>query len=212
LDKLVFGEFQKKARQFDEMLSSKEYIEMKREIPPYLYSFWLSQLAQSQHRELLESHGVGGIFHFVSQSGKETFFQKPSMYYLCSYDKKTRTIYPWRYSLLYIDYWLVVVVATPKGQSAETPDGRYDLRAFLDEAALPPSPKRWWNPEKLYEELKKNYDREIESLPHFHFYGVGHTTPIENPQFGITFGPLGEQLFTKNGVHLVVLKMLGIHV
>lgn len=212
LDKLVFGEYQKKARQFEKILSSKEYAELKREIPPYLFAFWLSQLTRSQYRALLEKHGVGGIFHFVSQSGTQTFFQKPSKYILCSYDNKTRTIYPWQYSIFSVDYWLVVVEATPKWQSAEKPDGKFDLYAFLDEAALPPSPKGWWNPEELYAKLKESYDRKIEDLPYFHFYAVGYTNPIENPRFGITFGPFGEQLFPEKGVHSVVLKWLGIDI
>jgi hypothetical protein len=202
LDKFVYGEFTKKARQMEDSLLSKGYKDFQREITPYLFTFLLTQMSQAQDHLLLEQHNVGGVFHFISQSGEQEKFQKPTLHLLCSYDKKAKTLYYWQYRTCHFNHCLVL--------NQLAPDKPQENFVFSNEAALPPIQGGRCNPEEIMKELLKDIDQQMEALPLYYICCIGYTTPKQNPQFGFHLGNRGEYLISERGLSPYLLRVLGI--
>jgi hypothetical protein len=145
LDKFVYGEFIKKARQMEDSLLSKGHKDFHREIQPYFFTFLLTQMSQAQDHLLLKQYNVGGVFHFISQSGEQEQFQKPTLHLLFSYDKKAKILYHWQYRTCHVNHCLVL--------SQMEPDKPQENFVFSNEAALPPIHGGRHNPEDILKEL-----------------------------------------------------------
>ena len=103
------------------------------EIPPYLFSLWLTELAQSHESLQLEQYYVGGVFNFIFQTGQSEHTQKPALYVLCDLDVAEHKLYYWQYRVCYVHPWLIIDTLIPPNQRVDHPDGFQERIALLNE-------------------------------------------------------------------------------
>jgi hypothetical protein len=176
-----------------ELLRSMQPPERVTLLSPYFLCLWLCEQSLTFEASLLNSHGVGGVFHFASQGPSFEAPQQPAVYVFSQADRSSRSIRAWLYRIAAVQGGLYVESHAP----ADTPEtaGRVKKLVSFDTAA------RYDAASYTEDQLRAMVDQELGSLPFYFFCGFGFTDPTDRRSVGFIASSRGQRgdVFDESG-------------
>lgn len=168
-------------------------------VPSYvIFNFvclWLSELTLTFEKGALESHGVGGAFHFLLQTEKYESTQAPALYVFIDADVVHRQVILWQYRICFVQGCLVVEHIIPPNQTSGTPKGQYEAFVMCDTTSGRDVEEKVTSDPDFGHTLKK----QIDGLPFYRFCGFGFANPRLRLGFGFHFTNEGKYAVTRDG-------------
>lgn len=189
-----------------QMLRERPEVDLE-ELLPYIFSLYLSQFSLSfESSQLGEEYGVGGAFHFISQTKDYELPQLPTLYMLLDVDRPGNGVYSWIFRIALIQGCLYIEEIDPN-QVTDNPDYVVVPRLICDAASntYPADANR--------DELNREASDELRSLPFYRFCGIGYTHPAERGLLPFIESLVGrrDEIFNEDGSPTErVRKLVGI--
>jgi len=164
-------------------------------IYPYFICLWLSELALTFEKTILEERGVGGVFHFIVQSNQDEAVQGPALYVFSDANNANRQITCWFYRVCFVEGCLIVEEVIPPNQLPNAPEGKHKRSAYCNEASRPDILEQFADDPTFKERMRK----QLNGLPFYQFCGFGFTNPEYRRGFGFHFTNEGKYVVTPDG-------------
>lgn len=158
-----------------------------KEFYPYFYCLWLMERVQGMEVSLLEKVGVGGCFHFTSQTKHNEFRQGPAVYVLNAgrREGKTISIEQWSFRIAFVRESLVVHCPIKK------------IKMIIVDSAAWPTINSY--SKKQLEEYRKTIEGEVAKQNYYTFCGFGFVDPNKRYDHLFHITTEKEYVITENG-------------
>jgi hypothetical protein len=192
LDPIIERDYAERIRQITEAIQDYP-------LPNYIQSYfvclWLSELALTFEKSILEKNGVGGAFHFTFQNTQLESVQEPALYVFCDVNLASQRVTCWFYRVCFVEGCLVIEQVIPPNQIPDAPEGKHERFASCDEAARPDIVEQLTNDPTFHKKMK----RQLNAQPFYRFCGFGFTNPLYRKGFGFHFTTEGDYVVTPDG-------------
>ena len=158
-------------------------------VSPYLICLWLSEKSLTLEASILESHQVGGVFHFGQQDTKNEYAQLPSVYIYTSLDIENKKSYSWVTRVAFAAGTLYIESMAPQSEETAGLQNQGESKIILNRLTHPDVHSLKHENIKLnakLEEIKRKVkvNEELLHLNYFYFCGFGFVLPEHRKNAG----------------------------